>query len=218
LNFITNLSKRTKTIVIVAVLLIAALIVGLSFYGKYNTLNTEGVRQEQALNAQYLDNKNELSAYTNTVLESLGVADRQSDKVKEILTEAVQGRYGKSLGEGSQLFTVISEAYPDLTATSQSYAKVQDAVASGRAAFKNKQTVLLSKVEEYNKWRKTGLIQRNMISSLGFPSDDLVVKQDGRTFRGEDALDKMSDIITSSQAEQSYDTGTSDPLIGGSGK
>jgi hypothetical protein len=212
-----NLAPKTKKLIIAGVAALLVLILGFSIYGKVNSINTDGVRMETALNAQYKDNQNELSSYILKFNESLGIADRQSNKLNEIITEAVKGRYDNDTslqpGTGGAMFSAITEAYPDLTASTESYAKVQDLVVSGRDAYKNKQSKLLDQIRDYQTWQNTGLIQRQVIENMGFPSKTLKVTDNGVTYTGEDALERMERIVLTDQAVEAYETGTQDPLL-----
>jgi len=212
-----NLAPKTKKLIIAGVAALLVIILGASIYGKVNNINTDGVRMETALNAQYKDNQNELSSYILKFNESLGIADRQSNKLNEIITEAVKGRYDNDTslqpGTGGAMFSAITEAYPDLTASTESYAKVQDLVVSGRDAYKNKQSKLLDQIRDYQTWQNTGLIQRQVIENMGFPSKTLKVTDNGVTYTGEDALERMERIVLTDQAVEAYETGTQDPLL-----
>ena len=219
MNFIANLSNKAKALSLAAILLVVLLIVGLSVYGNVNTINSEGVQQEAALTAQYDDNRQQLSTYTAQFRESLGVADRQSDKLDEILTNAITGRYdndggGVDFNSDGALFSSLTEAYPDLTASTESYAKVQDLVISGRDAYANKQTKLLSMLAKYDTWSESGLIKRQVIDGLGFPSKSLrAVDGDGQVHTGEEALTMIRQIVLTQDARDAYDTGTTEPLL-----
>lgn len=212
-----NLAPKTKKLIIAGVAALLVIILGFSIYGKVNSINTDGVRMETALNAQYKDNQNELSSYILKFNESLGIADRQSNKLNEIITEAVKGRYDNDTslqpGTGGAMLSAITEAYPDLTASTESYAKVQDLVVSGRDAYKNKQSKLLDQIRDYQTWQNTGLIQRQVIENMGFPSKTLKVTDNGVTYTGEDALERMERIVLTDQAVEAYETGTQDPLL-----
>jgi len=217
MDFFTNLTAKTKKLLIAGIAGLLVLIIALVGYGNINAINTEGVQRETALIAQYKDNQNELSTYILQFKESLGIADRGADKLDEIILNAVKGRYGDDANgvdpTGGSMFSAIAEAYPDLTATSESYAKVQDLVVSGRNAYKNKQTKLLDMVRDYQTWSETGLIKRQMIDFLGFPSKSLKVTDDGVTYRGEDALERIERIVLTSDGVDAYETGEQDPLI-----
>jgi len=212
-----NLTSKTKKLIIGSALVVVLFLIAAISYGNVNNINTEGVRMETSLNAQYKDNQNELSSYILKFNESLGIADRQSNKLNEIITDAVKGRYDNDTslqpGTGGAMFSAISEAYPDLTASTESYAKVQDLVVSGRDAYKNKQTKLLDQIRDYQAWQETGLIKRQVIASMGFPSKSLRVTDNGVTYTGEDALARMERIVLTKEAVQAYETGEQAPLI-----
>lgn len=210
-----NISQKSKTIgAVVAGLVVVALIAGFSIYGFFNKINSEGVQKETALVAQYKDNQNELSAYVLKFKEALGIADRQTDKLDEVLTDAVKGRYDGNMepGTGGSMFSAITEAYPDLTQTTKSYEKVQDLVVSGRDAFKNKQSKLLDMIRDYDTWRNTGLIRSGFIEDR-FPSDSLTVTDNGESYRGDAALERMRNIILTEDTVETYEKGTQEPLI-----
>lgn len=212
---LNNVSRKAKIIgASVAGLVIVALIAGFSIYGFFNKINSEGVQKETALVAQYKDNQNELSAYVLKFKEALGIADRQTDKLDQVLTDAVKGRYDGNMdpGTGGSMFSAITEAYPDLTQTTKSYEKVQDLVISGRDAFKNKQTKLLDMIRDYDTWRNTGLIRSGFIEDR-FPSDSLAVTDNGESYRGEAALERMRNIILTQDTVETYEKGTQEPLI-----
>jgi len=212
---LNNVSLKAKIIgASVAGLVIVALIAGFSIYGFFNKINSEGVQKETALVAQYKDNQNELSAYVLKFKEALGIADRQTDKLDQVLTDAVKGRYDGNMdpGTGGSMFSAITEAYPDLTQTTKSYEKVQDLVVSGRDAFKNKQTKLLDMIRDYDTWRNTGLIRSGFIEDR-FPSDSLTVTDNGESYRGEEALERMRNIILTQDTVETYEKGTQEPLI-----
>lgn len=195
--------------------LVLLLIVGISIFGYTNNVRNEGIRHEAALVAQYQDNQNELSTYILQFNESLGIADRQSERLNTILVEAVKGRYDGNMepGTGGSMFSAITEAYPDLTASTASYEKVQELVISGRNAYKNKQSMLLDRIRVYETWSESGLIRSSVVDSLGFPSERLEARVGGDVARGRDALDRMKTLVLVGEAVESYETGTTDSLL-----
>jgi hypothetical protein len=207
-------SKYIKWAVIGGVIL-TVLILIISLFSTINTVRNEGIAREAALTAQYKVNKDELSKYTAQFTESLGVADKGNDKLNKILSEAVQGRYDGNMepGDTGSMFSAIQEAYPDLTATAESYAKVQDLVVSGRDSYSTKQSKLVDMVREFDEWKKSGLIKSQIVSTIGFPSNDLRVTDAGVTYRGQEALDRMDRVIVTEEAEEAYDSGTIKPMI-----
>jgi hypothetical protein len=212
-----KLSKTVKQLIIWGAAALVVIIAAVSIFSFVNGTRDEGIRKTSALEAQYLDNQNELSTYILKFNESLGIADRQNAKLNEILLDAVKGRYDNdgSLqpGTGGQLFSAITEAYPDLSANSESYMKVQDLIVSGRDAYKNKQTKLLDMVRDYEVWLQSDYVKSSVIKNLGFPGDYLSVKVDGKTLTGQNALDQIASIVLTEDAQEAYETGTIDPLI-----
>src|SRR5262245_58567300 len=114
-SFTQNLTRAHYALagVILAVLLV---FVG---YQQLNGVHQARADYENGLNAQYVSNQNELSSYISGFYEQLGVAKLKSQKLNDILLAAVKGRYdakgsAAQVGKG-QLFSAISEAYPELT-------------------------------------------------------------------------------------------------------
>lgn len=208
-------SGRNLVLIVLGALLVAALVVGVSVYGYVNKLRNDGIRQENNLTATYNNNQNVLSSVTLTVQETLGVADRNSERLEEILTSAVQGRYGEMTpGTGGEMFSAITEAYPDLTISSEAYTRVQDAVISGRAEFKGQQSLLLDKIQAFDNWREEGFLRSSIVSSLGFPSDRLVARgANGESLYGQEALNKMRQLVLDERTVGDFESGTTEPLI-----
>lgn len=209
------LSAVKKPVVIWVAIAVVVIIAGLSLFSTINSLRDQGIKRENALEAQYQDNQNELSTYILKIKEILGVADRGANKLDQILSDAIKGRYDGKMepGTGGAMFSAITEAYPDLTATSASYAKVQDAIMSGRDAYKNKQTQLLAKIESYENWTTQGLIDSQIIKSLGFPTDSLEARVGEKVYKGAEALEQMKNIVKVKEATTAYETGETAPLI-----
>lgn len=208
--------KNNKGLVIGAAVIAVLAIIGASFYSSINSTKNTLITKEQALVAQYQSNQNELSTYILQFKESLGVADAGSDKLNEILAAAISGRYDGAMepGTSGSMFSAISEAYPDLTATAESYAKVQDLVVSGRAEYKNSQNLLLDKIRDYKTWTESDFMRSFIVKNvLGAPTDSMKVSVGQNTFRGLDALDKMEQLVLTGDAITAYETGTTEPLI-----
>lgn len=214
MNAITK--KFPLKVIIAASTALVLIIAAIVAFSVYNGTRGEAIRQEQRILGQYEDNKNELSAYVLSFNESLGIADRQSDKLNEILAAAVQGRYDGQMapGTGGELFSAITEAYPDLTATSESYQRVQDLVVSGREAFKNKQTKLIDLIRAYTTWSNSDVFRSWVLDTfVHAPTDTLIVVEGNDTHVGQEALNHMSRIIVTSQVTDIYEQGEQEPLI-----
>ena len=207
-----------KTLIIVGAIL-GALIAGVvGIYGYANSLQQTGVAYETELNAQYLDNQNELSTYISKFYETVGVANLKSDKMDQILTDAVKGRYeghtSAQVGQG-QLFSAIKEAYPNLDMSI--YDRILDQINSGRDAYKQKQSKLLDMLRSYDKWRESGIIQ-SMLLGKYFPSEHLEARIGTTVKHGAEARDQMYLIVLTQSTTDAYNSGHLDPLTIPGGK
>lgn len=208
--------KNHKGLVIAGAIVLLLFIFIASFVSSINSTRNTLIQKEQSLVGEYKANQNELSTYTNQVKESLGVADAGNDKVGQILKDAISGRYDGNMqpGIGGSMFSAISEAYPDLTKNTDMYAKVQDQVIAGRNQYKNTQNKLIDRARDYETWIQSDLMRSFIVKNvLGAPTNELKINIGQTTLRGQDALDKLSQPIMSSDAVKSYDTGVSDPVI-----
>ena len=202
-----------KGLIVGIAILGVLLLGGMGIYSYCNGLQQEGVAQETGLNAQYLDNQNELSTYISTFYETIGVANLKSDKLDQILTDAVKGRYdGKTSaqpGQG-QLFSAIVEAYPTIDLTI--YDKIVDFIHAGREAYKQKQTKLLDMLRAYDKWRDSGMVQKRVIRGMGFPSDGLEARIGKTVKHGAEAREQMYLIVLTDSTTDAYGNGHLNPL------
>ena len=192
----------------------AAIVVGLlSFYGYVNSMRNDGIRMETALSAQYLDNQNELSSFKSSFYEQVGVANLKSDKLDQIISDAVKGRYDGKMepGTGGAMFSAITEAYPDLKGQLDLYDRIVDFVRAGREAYKSKQSKLIDMLRVYDYWRQEGLIKSMFLGNF-FPSQALNARIGTTVSRGQAALDQMYIIVLTSDAKKAYETGTDEPM------
>jgi hypothetical protein len=180
-----------------------------------NGVRNEGIDRETQLSAQYLKNQNEIGTYISTFYETLGIADRKTDKLNAVLVEAVKGRYegetSAQPGQG-QLFSAISEAYPDLSTQGDLYDRMVDIIQAGRDGYKNEQNVLLDQLRVYDNWRKKGVFKSMFIRMAGFPSESLEARIGTAVSRGSDARDQMYLLVLPGQAVEAYQTGQLEPL------
>ena len=193
---------------------VAAIVVGLfSFYGYVNSMRNDGIRMETALSAQYLDNQNELSSFKSSFYEQVGVANLKSDKLDQIISDAVKGRYDGKMepGTGGAMFSAITEAYPDLKGQLDLYDRIVDFVRAGREAYKSKQSKLIDMLRVYDYWRQEGLIKSMFLGNF-FPSQALNARIGTTVSRGQAALDQMYIIVLTSDAKKAYETGTDEPM------
>lgn len=190
------------------------LLSGLGIYAKFNSINNKSVDLQTQLTAQYLDNQNYLSTFISGFYEQLGVADRKSEQLDAILTDAVKGRYeGGSTAApvGGQFISAMIEAYPDLSGL-DSYDKIIDYVSAGREGYRQQQSKLLDMLRSFDRWRNTGLINKQLIRIMGVPGSDLRAQIGEDVVTGQAALDRMYLIVLASDAREAYETGELEPL------
>lgn len=183
-------------------------------YVYINDVRDTGVDYETRLSSQYLDNQNNLSSYIGGFYEQLGVANLKSEKLDKILSDAVKGRYEQAggFGKGGGFFNAIAEAYPNLTGLDV-YDKIVNYVSAGRESYRAIQSKLLDMLRGFDSWRQQGIIRSMVVRSLlGMPSERLAARVGDQTWRGEDALEKMYQIVLVEDARRAYQTGTMEPL------
>jgi hypothetical protein len=180
------------------------------------------VGSETRLSALYKGNQIELDTYVKEIMESTGIANVKSDKLRLVLRGAVSGRYGDDKqdfagvkqGQGGAFFSAISEAYPDIKGQFDLYDRIVERVFAGREAFKQKQIYLLDQIREYKRWLNDGLIQSRLIKALiGAPSDLLVANMGkGHNLYGRDALVQMELVVTSKATNNAFETGEDEAI------
>jgi len=217
----TNNQRGTLGIgTVIAIAVVAGLLIsGLGFYGYINGARTEGIGYETRLNAQYLDNQNELSTYVSSFYEQIGVGNLKSEKMTLFVTEAIKGKFedkngGKAdYGRGGAFFSALVEAYPVVGQQFDIYDKIVTFIQAGREAYKNKQSKLLDQLRAYDFWRQDGMVRSWVVSSwLGFPSQVLEARIGTTVVRGAQARDQMYLIVTTSSTKRAYESGEMEPL------
>ncbi len=188
-------------------------IVCFGFYSYANDVRNEAINKETQLSAQYSSNQVELSNYVDTFFETMSVANVKRDALRQIITDAVRGRYqGDTTAHpsGGQLFSMIKEAYP--TVDLGIYDKIVDFIKAGRRSFTNQQKDLLDQLRSYDAWRAQGIVRSWALGNF-FPSAHLRACIGKDCVTGQAAEVRMQDVITDSQTQKAYDTGTMQPLI-----
>ena len=123
--------------------LVVAAVIGLfvmSYYGALSDANT----QEQSIKAQYKSNQNAYSEFSQSVVEQLKISNIYADKVQDVITKAMQGRYAND----NAMVKAIQEAYP-ANLDSSMYNKIMQKIEAGRADFRQVQDKLISMVQVY---------------------------------------------------------------------
>lgn len=136
-----NKQKGVSTIAVAVVVGVIAL----GAIGSYVSAANYGNATEQRLKTKMEDNENIYASYGQKIAELAQVPTMYKNDLKEVITAAIQGRYGEN---GSQAtFQWLKEQNPQLDPGL--YKKVANAIEAGRDEFKNAQTQMLDIKRSY---------------------------------------------------------------------
>jgi len=181
----------SKVMMVLAGLLVAVFLLGVTACSTVVGLNNQFVSQEAGLKAQYKQNQNNYDNMWKKLKEAAQVPDAYAADLQAIYKSALQGRYGS---DGSKaVFQFIKEQNPQVDATL--YKQLQQMVEAGRNSFEADQKTLLDKKRIYEV--ELGTFPNNFVASiLGFPKIDLA----------------SIDIVTSAETEDAFKTKQSAPI------
>lgn len=215
----SRFNKKTLVFIGAIVATFAVVIGGFAIagLGYYNNVRNDAIEWEGKLNAQYKVNQNSLSTYALKFNDSLGLADREAEKVGTILVDAISGRYNEndllSSSEEGPLFAAVQEAYPDTSDVSEAYRLVQEAALSGREEYAQEQDRLTNMISGYNVWKDSGLLKSQVVKLAGFPSDRLQARVGDTVYKGTAALEKMDQLVQTEESIEAYDTGIVESML-----
>ncbi len=186
----------------------AVLLVLLVLFLISNGVTNDGKKKQQDLIVLYNDTSNVLSDCLVKTKSAVGLTNAQTEALDKVIIDAVKGRYteGGSAQPGrGQLFSAISEAYPDTSALSATFDKVLIIITGCRSNFKDSQAALQRGLARFNQWRSGSLTVRTFGGK--FPDDELKIKVAGNSVTSEDALDQMGEMVIVAEASTARDTG-----------
>lgn len=136
--------------------------------GSYISAANYGNTAEKELEAVWSNNQNVLGQYTLKVQEAAQVPAMYKDDLKEVVTAAVQGRYG---ADGSKaVMQWLKEA--NVPFDSSMYTKMQQIIEAGRNQFTTEQTRMIDVKRSYE--TNLGYVWRGFWLKLaGYPKIDL---------------------------------------------
>jgi hypothetical protein len=181
---------KTKSILAISSAIVifgAVAFSAVSYISAYNL----GNRLEQNIVATYENNRNVLAQYGNRVSEAAQIPAMQRDDLTQVVTAALEGRYGE---DGSQaVFQWIQEQNPQIDSTV--YVQLQRIIEAGRIEFANEQTKLVDQKRVYETalgsfWKGTWL------NISGYPSINLDDFQ----------------IVSTSRANEAFEFGIEEPI------
>lgn len=204
----------TKLILTIVGVIFAGFVVGVvSILGYVNKVRNDGIAKEVALSTMYESEQNELTTMVTSLMEMGSLANYKTQKMQDILTDAVQGRYGeKGFSAQGAFFAAVSESYPDLTSNLDVWDTMMTEVSAKRNAYKDKQNLRIDMARNYSTWLDQGIFQHVVIQWIGFPSDRLKVNQGDNTLVGTLALVELTKTIKSDETNETYSTGKTKAL------
>lgn len=178
-----------KTGILISGVVLAGMIgIGaISYVSAFNAAN----RMERNIVATDENNRNILAQYGNRIAEAAQIPAMQRDDMKDVITAALEGRYGE---DGSHaVFQAIQEQNPNIDSTV--YVQLQRMIEAGRVEFASAQTKLVDQKRIY----ETSLgsfWQGTWMSVAGYPKIDLTEYQ----------------IVSTSRADEAFTTGIEEPI------
>jgi hypothetical protein len=158
-----------------------------SYVSAYNT----GNRLENIIKATFEDNQNVLAQYSNRIAEAAQIPAMQRDDLKDVVTAALDARYGS---EGSEaMFQFIQEQNPNIDSTV--YVELQRIIVAGRQDFQNAQTRLIDQKRVYET-ALGSLWKGAWMGIAGYPNID---------------LDEYL-IVTNARTEEAFGTGQEEAI------
>lgn len=197
-------------LVVIGIILAVLFTGGLSLYAYASNIRNEALGWETDLNKVVRVEVSERATYETSIVEQLGLADSKVSAIKNIVSAAMEGRYGDDPKESGLLFKAIAEAYPGTEGTAI-YDKILTAVQAGREAIRNKQNMRIERAQSYNYWRKEGILRAWILSGI-YPSRDLTFKVGEVVYYAADALEKMSEPISTAKVNDTFEKGIEHPL------
>lgn len=155
---------------VMALISVMIVAVGLAFIciASYISAANYGNTAERQLDAIWSNNQNVLGQYTLKVQEAAQVPEMYKNDLKEVVTAAVQGRYGDS---GSKAVVQwLKEA--NIPFDSKLYTNMQQIIEAGRNQFTTEQTRLIDVKRSYE--TNLGYVWRGFwLKMAGYPKIDL---------------------------------------------
>lgn len=152
------------------VLVVLGLVVTLAGIGlvSYISAANYGNKAEKQLDAVWVDNQNVLAQYTLKVQEAAQIPEMYKNDLKEVVTAALQGRYGPDGSKG--VFQWLKEA--NIPFDNKVYTQMMQIIESGRNEFKREQTKMIDVKRSYE--TELGYVWRGFwLRMAGYPKIDL---------------------------------------------
>lgn len=190
-----------------AVLVVVALIGG---YATKQSVISEGNRIQNLLNNNFRQNTAALGDCDIKITELSGLTAEQSRQFKEALIAVSNGSIKGDVKSGGSFWPVIVQQWPDLKGLSDPWNRLYSTTEGCRSDFTNAQKKLSDNLQVFDNWRNGGWTVRTF-GGADYPTDALKAQVGNQTYTGQDALDKMSKMLTTQGAQDAYQTGVIKP-------
>lgn len=177
----------TLSLLFLGTLGLTAIWIASTYVSSYNL----GNRYENRIVASHDNLKNILSQYQIKISEMAQVPDMYKDDMKEVISAAIQGRYGE--GGSKAVFQWLKEQNPSLDVSV--YSKIQIAIEGGRDRFTNEQTIFIDTKRAYET-ELGSLITGTFLRFAGYPKINL----------------SDYNIVTNVATEKAFETGVDEPV------
>lgn len=172
-----------------------------------------GVVLEQGLSAMYQDDQLELDTGVKQIKESVGIANIKLANIDKVLKDAMSGQLAATIDPKtgkSPFMLALQTALPNVDASI--YDRIVDKEMAFRENFKQRQIIFRDKIRDFQTWQNDGLFAPMFIRFMGFPDQNLEARIGNQTWHGQEALDHMKILVTSSDTDSSFQTGDEAPL------
>lgn len=159
---------------------------GALFLG-YQSMHDTAMNFENDIKRLNSESENTLSATTIKLQNAVGLNAQYTNALKEVVTAAVSGRYGKDGSKATMQW--IQEQNP--TVDSKLFLKVQNIIDGGGTEFKISQDRKIAVCTDYEKTRDY-LVRGTLLKMAGFPKKD---------------VEKMCQVVSDDATADAFATG-----------
>lgn len=185
-------SYQKGSALVVALSLLAVVVIGVvTVVGMYISAHNYAIAAENGIRYAHRNNQQILGQYSLKVQEAAGVTEVYANDVKDVVTAALEGRYG---GDGSKaVMQWIQEQNPSVDSTV--YVKVQQIIEAGRTEFQEAQKLLLSRKNAYDNQLDL-FLRGTFLRIAGFPKINM----------------DDYDVVVSDHSNKAFETGIDTPV------
>lgn len=175
-----------------------------------------GNDKEATLSSVYSDGANYFSSCIVQTNQAANVATANADAFDKVIKDAMggtgeAGQFNLSTPSGQAgFFPLLVKAYPAMEGQTDLYKKVLDVMVSCQTEFSKKQSNILDRVRDFNKWRTN--FWTSKLGGGSFPNENLYIGVSGvPRSTGMAALTTMESPIVTSDTANAYKSGTYTP-------